>query len=296
MKPETVTFKSEEAVSFLKANRKMLSFWGMAIVLVIATWAFFMRKSPSPASADENTQQTPAAAVAAAPTQGPSIPAVNLTPPVTITPISPKSNISITSSVTRNTGGPQDEYQYMAKLNNLAGDNLAKFDRACAEREIAINAWTAGPGKQVDDVRAAMKAAKAAKDEAAVANLQAKYDLLNQMDIDYRTMLRSNVMQTLTLEQQRRWAGFVINQQVMKKFSKIELSDRQKESIQRMADDAADRTVKADTLEKDPFLNSLKSNEVIDPIVTKVRDRVLTIEQRMRVPQTGKNGAVILTR
>src|SRR3954465_6659681 len=141
----------------------------------------------------------------------------------------------------------------MAKLNNLQGENLTKFDRACAEREIAVNYWTKGPGKQVDDVRAAMKAAKAAKDEAAVAELQAKYDLLNQMDIDYRTMLRANVLAQLSLEQQRRWAGFVINQQVMKKFSKIELSDRQKETIQRMADDAADRAVKADTVEKDPF-------------------------------------------
>jgi len=221
---------------------------------------------------------------------------VNITPSVSITPISPKSNISITSSVMKNTGAAMDEYQYMAKLNNLQGDNLAKFDRACAEREIAINAWTAGPGKQVEDVRAAMKTAKAAKDDAAIAELQPKYDLLNQMDIDYRTMLRGNVMGALTLEQQRRWAGFVINQQVNKKFSKIELSDRQRESIQRMADDAADRIVKQDTLEKDPFLNSVKASEVLDPIINKVRDKVLTIEQRMRVPQNGKNGAVLLTR
>jgi len=60
MKPETTTFKSEEAVSFFKSNRKMLSFWGVAIVLVIAAWAFFMRKSPAPVSADEGTPQTPA--------------------------------------------------------------------------------------------------------------------------------------------------------------------------------------------------------------------------------------------
>jgi hypothetical protein len=290
MKPEATTFKSEEAVSFFKANRKMLSFWGVAIVLVIACWAFFMRKSPSAAVADAPAAAPESVAIAPVTTPAP--------PPVTITPVTPfKSNISITSSVTKNPSGPaMDEYQYMAKLNNLEGDNLARFDRACAEREIAMAAWTKGPGKQVEDVRAAMKTAKAAKDEAAVAQLQAKYDLLNQMDIDYRTMLRGNVMAALNLEQQRRWAGFVINQQVMKKFSKIELSDRQKESIQRLADDAADRIVKQDTLEKDPFLNSVKTPEVVDPIINKARDRVLTIEQRMRVPQTGKNGAVLLTR
>src|SRR6185503_14146502 len=220
-------------------------------------------------------EPTPAPAAVAVATPNPAA-----VPSVTITPVTPKPSISITSSVTRNTGGALDEYQYMAKLNNLTGDNLAKFDRACAEREIAINAWTAGPGKQVEDVRAAMKAAKAAKDEAAIAELQSKYDLLNQMDLDYRTQLRANVLTTLTLEQQRRWAGFVINQQVMKKFSKIELSDRQKESIQRLADEAADRTVKPEMVEKDPFLNALKTPEVIDAIANKVRDKVLTIEQR----------------
>jgi hypothetical protein len=282
--------KSNEAVSFVKANARLLGFWGVAIVLVIATWAFFIKKSPAPASADEPAPTPAAVAVAQ--------PAVPVAAPVVITPISPKSNISITSSVTRNTGGAaMDEYQYMAKLNNLQGENLTKFDRACGEREIAMNYWTKGPGKQVEDVRAAMKAAKAAKDEAAIADLQAKYDLLNQMDIDYRTMLRANVLASLTLEQQRRWAGFVIQQQVVKKLSKIELSDKQKEYVLRLADEAADRLLKGDTVENDPFLNSLKTPEVIDPIVKQTRDKILTIEQRMRVPQPGgKNGSVILTR
>jgi hypothetical protein len=279
--------KNDEVVSFVKSNGRLLAFWGVAVVLVICTWAFFFRKSPAPAAADEPTQSAVAVAQ-------PSLPAVA---PVVITPIVPKSNISITSSVTRNTGGAaMDEYQYMAKLNNLAGESLSKFDRACGEREIAMNYWTKGPGKQVEDVRAAMKAAKAAKDEAAIAELQPKYDLLNQMDIDYRTMLRAAVLAELNLEQQRRWAGFVIQQQVVRKLSRIELSDKQKEYILRLADEAADRIVKADTVEKDPFLNSLKSPEVIDPIVKQTRDKILTIEQRARVPQTGKNGSVILTR
>jgi hypothetical protein len=88
----------------------------------------------------------------------------------------------------------------------------------------------------------------------------------------------------------------VIQQQVVRKLSKIELSDKQKEFILRLADEAADRVVKADTVEKDPFLNSLKSPEVIDPILKQTRDKILTIEQRARVPQSGKNGSVILTR
>ena len=275
--------KSSEFLKVLKENKRLVAFWGIAIVLVISAWAFFMRKSPATASADEST---PAPAVAVA----------QPAPAVVITPVAPRPSISITSSSLSNRSGAMDEYQYMAKLNNLAGDNLAKFDRALAEREIAISAWTKGPAKQVEDVRNAMKAAKAAKDEKAVAELQAKYDLLNQMDIDYRTMLRADVMAELNLEQQRRWAGFVINNTVLRKFSKIEMSDRQKEYIQRLCDEAADHVVNVGTVEKDPFLNSLRSPEVIDPIVKTTRDKILTIEQRMRVPSTNKNGSVILTR
>jgi hypothetical protein len=274
--------KTNEFLSVLKANQRLVVLWGVAIVLCIGTWAFLTRKGPAPAVADEpEPAAAPAVAVA----------------PVVIKPVAPvrSSSISITSSSSKNTGA-LDEYQYMAKINNLQGERLASFDRALAEREIAINAWNKGPGKHVDDVRAAMKAAKAAKDEKAVAELQAKYDLLNQLDIDYRTTLRANVMAELTLEQQRRWAGFVINNQIMKKFSRIELSERQKEFIQRLSDEAADRVVKQDTLEKDPFLNSLKSPEVIDPLIKQTRDKILTIEQRARIPQPGKNGSVILTR
>ena len=275
--------KMNEFLNVLKTNQRLAASWGIAIVLVISTWAFLTRKSPSAAVADE-----PAPVAVATP----AVPAVA---PVVITPVAPKSSISITSSLSK-TGSAVDEYSYMAKLNNLQGERLAKFDRVCAEREIAIAAWSKGPGKQVEDVRAAMKAAKAAKDDAAVAELQAKHDLLNQMDIDYRTMLRANVMAELSLEQQRRWAGFVINAQVVKKLSRIELSDRQKEFIQRLADESADRLIKADTVEKDPFLASIKTAEVIDPIVKQTRDKILTIEQRARLPLPGKNGSVILTR
>jgi hypothetical protein len=275
--------KMNEFLNVLKTNQRLVASWSIAIVLAISTWAFLTRKSPSAAVADE-----PAPTASATP----AVPAIA---PVVITPVAPKPSISITSSLSK-PAGAMDEYSYMARLNNLQGERLAKFDRVCAEREVAINYWGKGPGKQVEDVRSAMKAAKAAKDDAAVAELQAKHDLLNQMDIDYRTMLRASVMAELTLEHQRRWAGFVINAQVVKKLSRIELSDRQKEFIQRLADESADRLIKADTVEKDPFLASIKTAEVVDPIVKQTRDKILTIEQRARLPQPGKNGSVILTR
>src|SRR5438045_2379253 len=275
--------KTDEFVEAVKANQKAVVFWGVAIVLVISSWALFTHKSPAPAAADEPAP-TPVA-VAPAPAGA-----------VVITPVASKPMISITSSSLHNNSGAMDEYQYMAKLNELQGERLAKFDRACAEREIAMNYWTKGPGKQVEDVRNAMKAAKTAKDEKTAAELQAKFDLLNQMDIDYRTMLRSNVMAELSLEQQRRWAGFVINGQIVKKLSKVELSDRQKERIQAIADGAADKLIQQETVEKDPFLNAIKTPAVIDPLAKQAREKVLTIEQRMRVPEPGKSGPTVIYR
>ena len=116
------------------------------------------------------------------------------------------------------------------------------------------------------------------------------------MDIDYRTMLRANVLAELSLEQQRRWGAFVINGQIMKKLNKVELSDRQKQRIQDLCDSAADKAIQQDTVEKDPFLNGIKAPAVIDPLVKQIRDKVLTIEQRMRVPEPGKTGPTVIYR
>jgi hypothetical protein len=116
------------------------------------------------------------------------------------------------------------------------------------------------------------------------------------MDIDYRTMLRGNVMAELSLEQQRRWGGFVIHGQIVKKLSKVEMSDRQKERVQAIADGAADKLIQQDTVEKDPFLAAIKTPAVIDPLVKQARDKVLTIEQRMRVPEPGKSGPTVIYR
>src|ERR1041385_3367557 len=123
--------KTNEFVEVLKANQRMVVCWGVAIVLAVSTWAFFSHKSPAPAAADEPAP----APVAVAPAPAPNT--------VTITPVASKPVISITSSSPKN--GAMDEYQYMAKLNDLQGERLNKFDRACAEREIALAYWTRGP-------------------------------------------------------------------------------------------------------------------------------------------------------
>ena len=80
--------KTNEFVEAVKANQKAVVFWGIAIVLVISSWALFTHKSPAPAAADEPAP-TPVA-VAPAPAGA-----------VVITPVASKPMISIISSTTR---------------------------------------------------------------------------------------------------------------------------------------------------------------------------------------------------
>ncbi|HEV8605780.1 MAG TPA: hypothetical protein VGQ99_10460 [Tepidisphaeraceae bacterium] len=267
--------KMNELVNGLKANQRLVAFWSVAIVLVIGAWMFMTRKSPAPAVADE--------------------PAPVITPPVvapvviTPAPVPLKPTLSITKSTN---SGKMDEYQQIAKFTNLQGDQLAKFQQACAEREIVLAYWTKGPGKKVEAAVAAMKAAKDAKDEKAIATLRPTHDMLVLMENDLRTNLRANIMTELTLEQQRRWAGYLINVHLLNRLTRIELSDRQKEFIRRLADDAADRNLKADTVEKDPFFNTLKSPELINGLLKQTRDKILTIEQRARIPDPNKPNGV----
>jgi hypothetical protein len=268
--------KMNELVNGLKTNQRLVAFWSVAIVLVIAAWMVMARKSPAPAIADE-----PAPVVAP-----PAIAPVVITP----APASVKPSLSITRS---NNPGKPDEYQLISKFVNLQGDQLAKFERACAEREVVLAYWSKGPGKKVEQAVAAMKVAKDAKDEKTIATLKPTHDLLVLMENDLRTTLRTNIVVELTLEQQRRWAGYVINVTLLNRLTRIELSDRQKEFIRRLADDAADRNLKQDLVEKDPFFSTFKSPEIIDPLFKQIRDKILTIEQRVRIPDPSKPNGVL---
>src|SRR5258706_1518652 len=256
-----------ELLKVLKENQKMIAGWGIALVLAVGAWKFFS-KSPAEVSADTAPTNTSAPAVA---------------------PVSVPSNAPLSSVSSGNKSAVNDEYQYISKMSNLQGAQLQKFERACADREAVLSFWAKGPGKKGEETRTALKDAKANNvDEKTLNELQIKNDLLIQIENDMRTVLRANVMAELSLEQQRRWGGFVLNRELVKRLSRIELSEKQKEFVRRLADDASDPLTRGDTLLKDPFLLAYKTNEIMDPLVKQTRDKILTIEQRARIPDPGK--------
>jgi hypothetical protein len=261
-------------VNALKENRRIAGFWAVTLLIVAGAWWMFTGKSPDSANADEATNQP---AAQPAPAQPAPAAQPSSTPAIAISPGKPRL------AVKKGDPGKLDEYQYMAQMNNLQGEQLEKFEQACARREVVLAFWAEGPGKQVEELRKQMKDAKAAKDQATVDEIQEKHDLLNKMDSDIRSQLRAEVMSQLTLEQQRRWGGFVLSRELTRKMPRVELTERQKEFVRRITDDAADKLVKADTVEKDPFLQGFKSDEILNPLMKHVRDKILTIDQRARV-------------
>jgi hypothetical protein len=277
----------EKLMTFLRAcndNRRIVGFWAVTFVLIAGVyWFFFTGNTPESANADEAGGQ--ASAQPAENNQG-AAPAQPAPPANTMTIAPAKPRVTLAKPAAKS--GAVDEYQYMAQMFNLQGEALEKFEQACARREAVLQFWTDGPGKKVEELRKQMKDAKAAKDEKTVAEIKELHDVLNQMDIDMRTELRAAVMAELTLEQQRRWGGFVLNREVLRRLARIELSEKQKEYVKRLADDQADRMVKQDTIEKDPFLQNFKGDEVINPLLKQVRDKILTIDQRARIPEPGK--------
>jgi hypothetical protein len=253
--------------------------WGVALVVAVAAWMIFGGKSPSSAEAQDST-----------PGYTPTVtPSSSHTPGAAVAPIVVSPSKAIPSGLVPSKSGPPDDYQIMAKMSNLSGAQLQKFDKACYDREAVLAYWANAGGKKMEEAKAALKEAKANNaDEKTINEIQGKNDLLIEIENEMRTALRANVMAELTLEQQRRWGGVVLNRELLKRLGRVELSEKQREFVRQMTDDAADRLVKPGMVEKDPFMMALRENAVLDPLVRQARDKVLTIDQRARVADPGK--------
>src|SRR6266699_6965956 len=193
--------KMNDVVKVLKENQRMVAGWGIALALAVGAWMVFGGKSPAPASAQD-----------AAPNY--STPPTTAAPAIAPVVVSPGKPIPAGSSA--NKSGLSDDYQAMAKLGNLQGGQLQKFEKAYYDREAVLAYWAKAGGKKMEEMKAALKDAKASNaDEKTISELQVKHDLLIEIENEMWTALRATVMGELTLEQQRRWGGVVLNKELL---------------------------------------------------------------------------------
>jgi len=173
-----------------------------------------------------------------------------------------------------------NEFDQAIEALKLQGPDLAKFKAAMDAREKAMADFAnTAEGKKLAALRTALAAAKEAKDDAKVKELQAQIDPLGKKEGDLRVAQRAAVFGSLTLAQQRQWAGYALcNWAIGRGVRKVKLTDDQRQQVRTICDKIAADFVKADTMAKDPYLISLK--DVQPEVVKQVTDKVLTAEQK----------------
>ncbi len=224
------------------------------------------------------TQQKPAASNVATTTVKPAAPAVAKPekPKVVVKAEAPKAPKAPAAPK----APPVSEFQQVIDALKLQGADLAKYKAAWAAREKAMADFSvSADGKKLTQLRAALTAAKEAKDEAKTKEIQAQIDPLSKKEWDLRFSQRAAVLNALTLAQQQQWAAHLLNNwAVSRAVRRMKYDEAQLKQIRTICDKAAAGFVAADTITKDPYLTTLKG--LYPEISKQVTETVLTAEQK----------------
>lgn len=171
------------------------------------------------------------------------------------------------------------EFDQMATLANLQGEQLVAFNQKRAARELALTTWeSSANGKKLADLRLQQAAAKTAGNTNQVQQLQTQATPLADERWTMKKRARAEVISVLTLPQQQKWAGFVLYGKVEKTFRKTKLTEEQIKQAKTVCDKQAAGFVKDGTIAADPYLTTLK--EIQSATVQEITDTVLTKEQK----------------
>jgi hypothetical protein len=177
-----------------------------------------------------------------------------------------------------------DPFEQMIAVCRIRGFQRLDFERALGRYEAHREEIESGPpGEARAEARQALDRAKAAGDPAAVRAAEGQLETARRR---YRKALasqRAEVMEILSLEQQRDWAGYLLYHRALKRFDAVMLGEGQKGAIRRFANELAEEKVEKGTVRKDPFLEVLEDEALVDTIVDRAVERVLNPIQREKM-------------
>ena len=151
--------------------------------------------------------------------------------------------------------GIGDDYIAMQQDLTLTPEQKIKFDEALKVRNAAYDAWAKSPqGVRYNAARSEETAAKRDNDAAKTAKLTAEVAELNKGRDKVRSDSRREFDKVLTLDQQKQWAGRNLYIRALAALKNPTLTADQKKQAREIANKIAADRVKADTVEKDPYL------------------------------------------
>lgn len=131
------------------------------------------------------------------------------------------------------------DYDALAALLELEGEAKAAFDKQVAANNAALEESAKANAAKLKELRAAMKAARKAKNKEKVKAIKAELKQLRGPRATLVAELDAKVLALLTDEQKTAWAGHQFRQQVMRSLRKVELTEDQDIKVIALCTEAA---------------------------------------------------------
>jgi len=131
------------------------------------------------------------------------------------------------------------DYDALAALLELEGEAKEAFDKQVAANNAALEESAEANAAKLKELRAAMKAARKAKNKEKVKAVKAELKQLRKARAPLVAELDAKVLALLTDEQKTAWAGHQFRQQVMRSLRKVELTEDQDIKVIALCTEAA---------------------------------------------------------
>jgi hypothetical protein len=178
--------------------------------------------------------------------------------------------------------GRTDEYDEVIADLKIEGEQLVAFRAKNLERIAKLEAFVeSDDGKQMIALREELAAARRDKQREKVAPLRAKITPLSDKYWAIRNQGRTDLLNLLTEDQLKRYAGHALLSRCLRGMEQIELSPEQKAQAREITNAAAAPWYKPGVAESDPYFRDLLSVEA--PTRARIVAEVLTPEQRAKL-------------
>jgi hypothetical protein len=186
-----------------------------------------------------------------------------------------------------------DEFDEMILFTDLSGWQLRTFVAAVERRAAQWEAFAATDNcKQLQALRPELAAARQANDAAKIEALQKQVEPLQKDEAELRTRIRADVVATLSLDQQRDWAAYVLWGHwggLRRRFRSVELTEDQLWRAQAVCRQEMASFVNPLTLRQDPYLwvfrhpSDEKGKVIRDKVAARLAKEVLTPDQQKKL-------------
>ena len=177
----------------------------------------------------------------------------------------------------------------MVRECKLTDEQATKLADAANAIMVQLAEWQKANADKMAGFQKAFEAARAANDEAAMAKVRTDATPAMQERMAVIMKGQKGMMQILTPEQRATWLGFITFRQLMGGMAAVDLTTEQLTKIREICNASGKEM---DTIKDEGEAGMAALMKVRTSLLTNVRENVLTVEQRAKMPPMPEPPAV----